>query len=104
MNTRLSPLAIILLAGLLGVAFALSIASTSMSPCPMRSGGRRCGSRMSMLLPKCCFITVCYRDLAVACWWAPGLGLVGVLFQRVLRNPRWRNRPPLASPPARSWG
>ncbi len=40
--------------------------------------------------------------LAVALLVGAGLGLVGVLFQQCCVI-RWRNRPPLASPPARSW-
>ena len=40
-----------------------------------------------MISPKCCFITVCYRGRSVALLVGAGLGLVGVLFQQVLRNP-----------------
>ncbi|UMX68032.1 hypothetical protein MJ560_05370 [Klebsiella pneumoniae] len=88
MNTRLSPLAIIPLAGLLGVAFALSIVNLNVA-LPYAQWRQALlwqpdvDDIAQMLFPLQ-FVT----EIGWLRYWrAPGWDWLGVLFQQVLRNP-----------------
>ncbi|PCR26500.1 hypothetical protein CQA86_30360, partial [Klebsiella pneumoniae] len=86
MNTRLSPLAIILLAGLLGVAFALSIVNLNVA-LPYAQWRQALWQPDVDDIAQMLFHYSLLPRLAVALLVGAGLGLVGVLFQQVLRNP-----------------
>ncbi|AUV39068.1 Fe(3+)-hydroxamate ABC transporter permease FhuB [Klebsiella pneumoniae] len=86
MNTRLPPLAIILLAGLLGVAFALSIVNLNVA-LPYAQWRQALWQPDVDDIAQMLFHYSLLPRLAVALLVGAGLGLVGVLFQQVLRNP-----------------
>ena len=99
MNTRLPPLAIILLAGLLGVAFALSIVNLNVA-LPYAQWRQALWQPDVDDIAQMLFHYSLLPRLAVA---LPGWDWLASCSSRCCVI-RWRNRPPLASPPARSWG
>jgi iron complex transport system permease protein len=85
MNARISPLAILLLTGLLVAAFALSIVNLNVAlPAQWRQALWQPDiDNIAQML----FHYSLLPRLAISLLVGAGLGLVGVLFQQVLRNP-----------------
>ena len=86
MNRRISPLAIILLAGLLVAAFALSIVNLNVA-LPYAQWRQALWQPDSDRIAQMLFHYSLLPRVAVSLLVGAGLGLVGVLFQQVLRNP-----------------
>jgi hypothetical protein len=102
MNTRISPLAIILLAGLLVAAFALSIVNLNVA-LPYAQWRQALWQPDIDNIAQMLFHYSLLPRLAFRCWWAPGWDWSACCSSRCCVI-RWRSQPPLASPPARSWG
>ena len=101
MNTRISPLASILLAALLVAAFALSIVNLNVA-LPYAQWRQALWQPDSDQIAQMLFHYSLLPRVAVSLLVGAGLGLA-YCFSRCCAI-RWRSRPPLASPPARSWG
>ncbi|MDK6768770.1 iron chelate uptake ABC transporter family permease subunit, partial [Klebsiella aerogenes] len=86
MNARFSPLAMILLAVLLVAAFALSIVNLQVA-LPYAQWRQALWQPDSDNIAQMLFHYSLLPRLAVSLLVGAGLGLVGVLFQQVLRNP-----------------
>ncbi|MFZ8575280.1 Fe(3+)-hydroxamate ABC transporter permease FhuB [Klebsiella quasipneumoniae] len=86
MNRRISPLAIILLAGLLVAAFALSIVNLNVA-LPYAQWRQALWQPDSDRIAQMLFHYSLLPRVTVSLLVGAGLGLVGVLFQQVLRNP-----------------
>ena len=101
MNARLSPLAIFLLTGLLVAAFALSIVNLNVA-LPYAQWRQALWQPDIDNIAQMLFHYSLLPRLAISLLVGAGLGLVGVLFQQVLRNPL-AEPTRSASPPAHSW-
>ncbi|AXA31856.1 TPA: Fe(3+)-hydroxamate ABC transporter permease FhuB [Klebsiella variicola subsp. variicola] len=86
MNARLSPLAILLLTGLLVAAFALSIVNLNVA-LPYAQWRQALWQPDIDNIAQMLFHYSLLPRLAISLLVGAGLGLVGVLFQQVLRNP-----------------
>ncbi len=86
MNARLSPLAIFLLTGLLVAAFALSIVNLNVA-LPYAQWRQALWQPDIDNIAQMLFHYSLLPRLAISLLVGAGLGLVGVLFQQVLRNP-----------------
>jgi iron complex transport system permease protein len=86
MNTRISPLAAVLLAALLVAAFALSIVNLNIA-LPYAQWRQALWQPDIDNIAQMLFHYSLLPRLAVSLLVGAGLGLVGVLFQQVLRNP-----------------
>lgn len=101
MNARLSPLAILLLTGLLVAAFALSIVNLNVA-LPYAQWRQALWQPDIDNIAQMLFHTACCRGWRYRCWSAPGWGWSACCSSRCCVT-RWRSQPRSASPPAHSW-